>query len=119
MLCGGRLRSRSSVRAAPPSASRSLSRRSTAMTPRYAPLRAAEGADLDGDGRRDRAVEARVDVVGPNLAHWFGNLEITSVETGPELLLDRGGDVGRRQRAIQAALRTRLGLDHDRLRLEA
>src|SRR5260370_16416188 len=87
MLCGGRLRSRSSVPRAPASESRSLSRRSTAITPRYARLRASEGADLDGDGRRDRTVEARVDVVGANLTHWFGNLEIAPVEIRAELLL--------------------------------
>src|SRR3981081_4013041 len=117
MLCGGRLRSRSSARPAP-RASRSLSRRSTAMTPRYARLRASEGADLDGDGRRDRAVEARVDVVGANLTHRFGNLEIAPVEIRAELLLHRRTDTSGSQRAVQATLRAGLGFDHDRLCLE-
>src|SRR5260370_41034146 len=101
MLCGGRLRSRSSVRPAP-RASRSLSRRSTAMTPRYARLRASEGAHLDGDGRRDRAMEARVDVVGANLTHRFGDLEVAPVQARPKLLLDCRDDVGGGPAAGQA-----------------
>src|SRR5260370_7499219 len=98
MLCGGRLRSRSSVPRAPASESRSLSRRSTAMTPRYARLRASEGADLNGDGRRDRTVEARVDVVGANLTHWFSNLEIAPVQIRANLLLHPPPHLARGQR---------------------
>src|SRR6266568_7384839 len=119
MLCGGRLRSRSSARPAPPRDSRSVSRRSTAMTPRYTRLRASEGADLDGDGRRDCAVEAGADVVGANLTHRFSDVEVTPVETRDKLLLDRRDDVGCGQRAIQATLRAGLGFDHDGLCLEA
>src|SRR5712692_8317198 len=118
MLCGGRLRSRSSVRLASPRVSRSLSRRSTAMTPRYARLRASEGADLDGNGRRDRSVEARADVIGADLPDRFSDIEDTPVETRPQLLLDSSNDVGCGQRAIQAALRTSLGFHDDRLGLE-
>src|SRR6266851_1396967 len=119
MLCGGRLRSRSSTRPASLRVSRSLSRRSTAMTPRSARLRASEGADLDGNRRRDRSVEARVDVIRADLTHRFSDVEVAPVETRPKLLLDRGDDVGCGQRAIQAALGTSFGFYHDWLSLEA
>src|SRR3982074_471308 len=100
MLCGGRLRSRSSVRPPTPRASRSLSRRSTAMTPRYAWLRASEGANLDDDGRRDRAVEARADVIRTTLTHSFSDIEVAPIEACAQLLLDRRDDVRGGQRAV-------------------
>src|SRR5579859_6577021 len=120
MLCGGRLRSRSSVRPAAARVSRSVSRRSTAIkvVSVWPSSGATDGADFDRDRRGHRSMQPRRHRVRADLADLVGDLEIASLEAYPELTLHGGGDVRGGHRAIQPALLTGLGLDDDGLRFE-
>src|SRR5579864_3635937 len=118
-LCGGWVRSRSSVSASPASYSRSVSSGSTATWPLFSlASSAADGAHFDGHGRGHGAMQTRGDRIGAHLTHRISNVEVAPVDRGTGLLLDSRGDVGGCDRAIEPPLRTRFGFDHDRLGFE-
>ena len=58
-------------------------------------------------------------LIRPDQANVFTHVDVAAIDGNANLLLDGGGDVGCRHRAIQAPLRTCFGLDDDRLRLQA
>ena len=64
-------------------------------------------------------MQARGDLVRPELADRVGNLELAAVERRAQLTLDGVGHVSGRDGPIQPPLRARLRLQHHRLCLEA
>src|SRR5919201_6600351 len=89
-LCGGRLRSRSSARAAPATGSRSVSRRSMAIRsePQAARGLAAAGrAYLDGQRGGHAVVQAHPDLVRADVADVLGHLQLTPIHAGPDMPL--------------------------------
>jgi hypothetical protein len=56
---------------------------------------AADGADFDSDVGRNGAVQTRGDLVRTDLTDRIRDLEITPLDRGADLALNRRGDVGR------------------------
>src|SRR5438105_5004945 len=96
-LCGGRLRSRSSLRVSAARDSRSFSRRSMAIVSSDGPQAgrgsgAADGAHLDGHCGVDCAMQPRRHLVRTDLTYRVADVEVTAVDARADLLLNRIGD---------------------------